>query len=221
MTLLWIRFRIQRGPAAFILSRIMPIQVSCPACDVSLHLPDDLPGRRFQCVRCGAVLATAAGGQVVIQASAPSSANPFAEHPTATFTPAGYYGPVIISRDAALAKVRGPAIILLLTGAITAVGGAALPLLLLIPDVQNDEVAPVVLPALGFVSLAVGGLAAIGGLRMRALKSYALVMAAVIVLLLAGFLFCPLAALPAVWPLVVLLDYGVRANFGAPRDVQR
>lgn len=199
----------------------MSVARACPACNAPLHLPDDLPGRRFQCARCGAILATAAGGQVVVQAHAATPANPFADCPAAPFAPAGHYGPAIISREAALAKVRGPAIVLMLTGAVTVLAGAALPLSLLIPDVQDDEIAPVMLPVLGFVSLAVGGLAAIGGLRMRVLKSYALVMAAVIVLLMAGLLICPLAALPPIWPLVVLLDYGVKANFGRAPDVPR
>jgi hypothetical protein len=192
---------------------VMSVQLVCPACDVPLHLPDDLPGRRFQCARCGAVLATAAGGQVLIQAHTAPSANPFSEHPAPPFAPAGHYGPALISREAALAKVRGPAVILLLVGALSILASAVLPLILLVPEIQEDEVAHFLIPVFVVVGLVAGGLALFGGLRMRALKSYALVMAAVIVLLLAGLLICPVAALPAIWPLIVLLDYGVKSNF--------
>jgi hypothetical protein len=145
--------------------------------------------------------------------------NPFAEYPAQSpFGPPGYhpgyYGPPMLSREAALAKARGPAIVLQLTGALFSIVGLAFPLILLAPDVRNDEVALIVLPVVGVLSIAVGGFTVFCGMRMKALQSYALVLAAVIVLLVAGLLVCPFAALPAIWPLIVLLDNGVKSNFG-------
>jgi hypothetical protein len=198
----------------------MQIPVACPACNMPLQLPDNLPGRSFQCARCSAQLTTAAGGQLVLQARPGPAPNPFAEYPAQPqFGPPGYhpsfYGPPLLSREAALAKVHAPAIVLQLAGAFCVVCGLALPLILLAPDVRKDEVAIVVVPVISLISLAAGGFTAFCGLRMIALRSYALVMTAVVVLLVLGLLVCPLAALPGIWPLIVLLDSGVKANFNS------
>jgi len=198
----------------------MPIQVACPACNVPLQLPDDMPGRSFQCIRCGTGLATALGGRLIIQAKPAQAPNPFADAPTpGYYGPAGfsqvYYPPPIMSREMALAKVYGPAALLQSFGALCIVLGMALPGLLLLPDMLEDAVVFAVVLIVAPIALGVGVFTVFCGGRMKALRSYALVMSSVIVLLVAGLLVCPILALPGIWPLVVLLDGGVKANFDA------
>jgi hypothetical protein len=211
-------FRAEIGPII-----AMTNQAVCPACQLSLQLPDSLPGRTLQCPRCGSVLVTAPHGQLVIQRQPAKAANPFADYPAqapygpAAFQP-GFYGMPVMTREAALAKVRGPAIMLQIAGGLCIVSGAGLPLLLLTPDLQNDEVALVMLPCAAALAAAVGIFIVFCGWRMKNLRSYMLVMASVIMLMLMGLLICPLAAVPGIWPLVVLLDYGVKMNFNAAKS---
>lgn len=199
----------------------MSVSSACPACGLPLQVPAGPPGRSLQCLRCGAALVADGPGGVALQAAPAQAVNPFAEYPAQpAFGPAayppGFYPPPLMSREAALAKVRGPAIMLQLAGGLCGVAGAALPLLLLVDEFREDEVAYYVFLIIGVLAVAAGGFTVFCGLRMKALQSYMLVMAGVILLMLMGLLICPLAALPGIWPLIVLLDNGVKSNF----DVQ-
>jgi hypothetical protein len=203
----------------------MPIPAACPACRTPIELPDDQSGRSFSCPRCSALLVSAAGGQLVVQSRmfAGQTANPFAEDPATGYYAAGYgppgFGPgyrpfPVLTREMVLAKVRGPAL-LQITGGLIILTGLLLPLTLLSENVQDDEAAFYILSAIAVVCLAAGGLVLWCGLRMQMLRSYSLVLGTIILMMVTGFLVCPLLALPGVWPFIVLLDPGVRANFGA------
>ena len=197
----------------------MPLPTACPACGVPLQLPDDAVGRSFQCVRCGCALWALAGGKVVTQPQPlAGAANPFAEGSSG-----GYYAPTSFHpafvpqpmlREQALAKVRGPAITLILCGLLWGLGGMLLPLALLTEEVQSDEVAQVMIPVLACLAILVGAFTIFCGTRLMALRSYTLIMVSVAVTAVAGIMICPLLAVPSIWPLVVMLDNNVKQHFG-------
>jgi hypothetical protein len=201
----------------------MPHQVSCPACGVPMQLPDDLPGRSFQCVRCGAALVTTEGGQKVTQPRPMQPANPFAESPTGFGYPGGYapgmfapgYLPPLMSREIALAKVRGPALMMQGLGWLLVIASIPAAALYFVVDHDQHPVSAVVSFGAAPVALLLGGFAVFCGSQLNALRSYYLVLATIIVMLIVGLLVCPLLALPGIWPMIVMLDSGVKANFGA------
>jgi hypothetical protein len=199
----------------------MPIQAACPACGVPLQLPDDAVGRGFQCVRCGAALWALAGGQIVTQPQPlKAQANPFAEGPQAgVYGPASYhpaYLPQPMGREQALAKVRGPGITLIVYGLLWGALGLLLPLALFAEDFRQDEVAQVMIPVLAGLAMVIGAFTVFCGTRLMALRSYTLIMVGVVLTVVAGILICPLLAIAAIWPLVVLLDNQVKQHFGEP-----
>ncbi len=176
------------------------------------------------------MLTTAAGGQLVAQAAAASPfapqtpANPFADTPGGFSYPgpyapgpfAGGYVPMPMSREAALAKVQGPGLILQVAGGLIVLSALASLLIWLIPEAREDEATPLILGVAVPLGLVLGGLTFFCGSQLKALRSYALVMTVVVVLLAAGLMLCPLVALPGIWPLIVMLDSGVKGHFGAP-----
>lgn len=105
-------------------------------------------------------------------------------------------------------------------GVLLVVGGIALVgfLPLILHDMpRNDQ--PVMLVILGicaFFCLAVGAFTFWAAMRMKALRSYSLVMSAVVVTFLVGFLACLPAMILGIWPLIVLLDGEVKACFDRP-----
>lgn len=204
----------------------MPIQGACPACGVPLQLPDDAAGRSFQCIRCGASLATVAGGQIVKQPQtlAPASpfapANPFADSPQGGYFAPGQYHPGFapaMTREQALARVSGPAISLIVYGLLWLLVGLAIPLVLLAPDARNDEALLFMVLIVAPICIAVGAFTMISGWRMKMLRSYGLIMACVVVTLGVGILTCPVLSIVAVWPLAVLLDVNVKPHFGTAK----
>jgi hypothetical protein len=155
----------------------------------------------------------------------PAPANPFADAPSGFSYPgiyppgpfAGAYLPQPMSRDAALAKVRGPGLVLQMFGGLIVLAALASLLILLIPEAREDEATPLILAVTVPLGLAVGALSIYSGGQLKVLRSYALVMTSVVLLLAAGLLVCPLVALPGIWPLIVMLDSGVKAHFGRPQ----
>lgn len=119
-----------------------------------------------------------------------------------------------------MSKVAGPAILMQVYGALLLVGGIVLAVLSPFISAElgpNDK--PVVLAMLGVcivVCLALGALIFWAAMRMKALRSYALAMSAVVVIFLVGFLACLPAMVVGIWPLVVLLDGEVKACFDRP-----
>jgi hypothetical protein len=200
----------------------MPHQVACPVCGVPMKLPDDSPGRGFQCIRCGAALVTGAGGQLATQPRPMPPANPFADSPGGFAYPAGFspgpfapgFYPPLLSREAALAKVYGPGLMLQIAGGLIVLAALCVPLLLLIPDAPDPD-ALLIGVLVGLTGgLALGAFTFYCGSQLKALRSYVLVLVSVVFLLGLGLLACPLLALPGIWPLIVLLDTGVKAHFG-------
>ncbi len=196
-----------------------------------MQLPDDSPGRLFQCVRCRSSLVTTTGGQLIAQAQPWQPAqpmpppNPFADTPGGFSYPGQYapgpfapgYIPVPMSREAALARVQGPGLLLQIAGVLTVLAAFSSLLILLIPEARDDEALPIILGVTAPLGLAIGIFTIFCGSQLKALRSYALVMVGVVLLLVAGLMVCPLVALPGIWPLVVMLDAGVKAHFGAPQ----
>jgi hypothetical protein len=119
-----------------------------------------------------------------------------------------------------LAKVSGPAILLMVYGGICFAAAAGL--LVLVPLIalqKRTEPGPLVMCVLGVpLTLLAGGLTIVGGLRMRALRNYGLVLASVIAVFVVGVFVCiPLAAV-GIWPMIVLLDPEVKACFDREAD---
>jgi hypothetical protein len=119
-----------------------------------------------------------------------------------------------------LGKVTGPAILLMVYAGICFVAAAGLLVLVPVMALQKrPDAGLVAMCVLGApVTLLAGGLTLVGGLRMRALRNYGLVMASVIVVFVVGILICiPLAAV-GIWPLIVLQDPEVKACFDREVD---
>ena len=145
--------------------------------------------------------------------SPPQTGNPFGE---AFLLPQdlGYL------RAAALARVQGPGMLLLLYGGflcLVAVG--MIPLAFFVAREGNESDRIAVYVSCGVVAgllLILGPLTLLGGARMRSLKSYGLVITVVGLTFVIGFLTCiPLVAI-GIWPLIVLLDQQVRRAFYLP-----
>ena len=210
----------------------MPIPAACPACRTAIQLPDAQQGRSFACHRCGVQLVTGPGGHLLVQPRyfpGQAGANPFAEDPTAgpppgfssPYGPAGFVPYPVPTRDMVLRRVLPPAIMLMVTGGFVIMAGMATAAALLSENVQQDRAGFIIVMVLALIMLAIGALVVFCGLQMRVLRSYGLVLGVVIALMVVGFLLCPLLAVPGIWPFIVLLDPGVRANFGTPPDDQR
>jgi hypothetical protein len=190
-----------------------------------MQLPDDSPGRGFQCVRCGAALVTTAGGQLATQPRPMQPANPFAESPAGFSYPGsyapgpfapGFYSPPMMSREVALAKVRGPALTIQALGwflVLVAIPSAAL---YFVVDHDEHPITVAITFGVAPIALLCGAFTVYCGSQLKALRSYSLVMASVVIMLVVGLLVCPLLALPGIWPMIVMLDSGVKAHFGTP-----
>jgi hypothetical protein len=68
-----------------------------------------------------------------------------------------------------------------------------------------------IITALGVLA---GGLTVFCGVRMGRLRSYGLVMAAIIINFIVALMVCPVLMVFGIWPMIVLLDARVRAHFG-------
>jgi hypothetical protein len=149
-------------------------------------------------------------------------ANPFADAPGGYPYPPGYgqapftpgYLPLAMTREAALARVQGPGVVLQIFGGLLVLSSLGSLLVLLIPEAREDEATPLILAATVPLGLAAGAFMVFCGGRLKSLRSYVLVMTSVVLLMLVGLLVCPVLALPGIWPLIVLLDQQVKAHFG-------
>src|SRR5262249_15127325 len=119
-------------------------------------------------------------------------------------------------------KVKAPGIFLQVMGALLFLIGillAPLPLALPTPRNQEDWLITIVLCEGGAaVSIIVGILTFMAGMRMKALPSYGFVLAIIIVIMVVGVLtFIPLCAVP-IWPLIVLMDREVKGGFQITKE---
>ena len=131
-----------------------------------------------------------------------------------------YQGYVVADRGRALAKVKGPAILMLVYSALLGLGGIAMGgFMPFVMDEMNHEERSVMLAIVGIgviLCLAAGAFNFWIGLRMMKLRSYALAMTAVVLTFIIGFLTCLPLMLVGIWPLIVLLDGEVKACFDQP-----
>jgi hypothetical protein len=189
-----------------------------------MQLPDDSPGRSFQCIRCGVALVTTTGGQLATQSGPVQPANPFAEVPVGFSYPGKYatgqlapgYFPTPMSREAALEKVRGPALMIQVLGWLLVVAAIPSAALYFVVDHDQHPVSAVITFGVAPVALLGGAFLIYCGSQLRALRSYWLVMVSLVVMMVGGLLVCPLLALPGIWPMIVMLDARVKAHFGKP-----
>lgn len=136
-------------------------------------------------------------------------------------------------RDQALSRVQGPAILLIVVGVLVLLLGlgclgfagyglteaaAASNNPYRSSKQQDDMVAVVFLTIGAFVNFALGAFLIFAGIRMRALRSYGVCMAAVILTFVVGGLACLPLLLAGIWPLVVLVDSNVKAAFDTPAN---
>jgi len=189
-----------------------------------MQLPDDSPGRSFQCIRCGVALVTTTGGQLATQSGPVQPANPFADPPAGFSYPGGYspspfapgyFAPPVMSREMALAKVRGSALMIQGFGWLLIVAAIPAAALYFVVDHDRHPVSAVVSFGAAPVALLLDAFAVYCGSQLKALRSYWFVMVSLVVMMVAGLLVC-LLALPGIWPMIVMLDSGVKAHFGKP-----
>jgi hypothetical protein len=224
----------------------MATRENCPECGVFLQVPDEVASGKFRCPKCQAVLLISQGGGLVSE-QGPVTVAPRRPRDEED-APARWGGaprrdwededdrprrrrrdeededwlPEVRrrrpSRSEALARVAGPAILLQVYGMFWILGGAVLPLIgAFLPDPDYPLI--LVLCIFGFVfSVAVGIFTLIGGIFMKRLQNWGLVLASVIVTFVAAFMVCALLVLVGVWPLVVLLNQDVQAAFNQSRE---
>jgi hypothetical protein len=197
----------------------MTLLRKCPACGVTVEVPEDAPLEKARCGQCGVPLAPARRDDRVTRRAARASARPRREPDDEDdeLPQPRWRRP---RRSAVLAKVTGPAILLMVYGGVCLVAAAGLLVLLpLIAFHKRPDPGALAVCVLGVpLTLIAGGLTIAGGLRMRTLRNYGLVMASVIAVFVVGLLLCiPLAAV-GIWPLIVLQDPEVKACFDREAD---
>jgi len=218
----------------------MPIEFRCKQCARLLRVPDDAAGRQSQCPECGAVSpvpAPSVGGPLpgegpfgprdrgpsgpgVPQWAPPSdSENPY-QAPT-QYGQAPEYPFAWGDAAAAAARVTGPAVALIVIGALeiaTQVWAVFVSLMEIRAGgpLQVGPWANLASPEAIVIGGAIGVILGIvviwGGVKMRNLESYPLAMAAAIIAMIPCFWPCCVLGLPfGIWALVVLSDPLVRA----------
>ena len=126
--------------------------------------------------------------------------------------PSGYF-PRPLTRGEAVARAHGPAVMLIVYGFFWGVLGLLLPLYLLNEELRKEEfIQPAIAIGSSF-SIAMGAFTIFAGLRMLALRSFALVMLCIVLNIVLGVMGCWLMALPAIWPLIVIMDAKVKPHF--------
>jgi hypothetical protein len=191
----------------------------CPACGVTVEVPDDAPLEKARCGQCGVPLASAGRDDRVTRRAPRASARSRRERDEEDdeLPQPRWRRP---RRSVVLEKVRWPATLLMVKGGIYCVAAAGLLVLLpLLAFQKRPDPGALAVCVLGAaLALLAGGFSIVGGLQMRALRNYGLVMASLVVASVVGFLVCiPLAA-PPIWPLIVLLDPEVKACFDREAD---
>jgi hypothetical protein len=130
----------------------------------------------------------------------------------------GYYQ--VADRNRALSKVFAPAIFMQVYSGLLMLGAFALAAIapFVLDEIPRNE-QPFFIGVIGvgvFLGLVLGGFSYFAGMRMRTLRSYTLVMAAVIAIFGIGLLTCLPLVFLGIWPLIVLLDGEVKACFDKP-----
>lgn len=221
----------------------MPIEFRCSQCGRLLRTPDDSAGRQARCPECGNVQAVPEPTAQVPPPppQEPASPSPFSapippnsgydlqnpyQTPQYAAGPLPQYPASPLHAQAA-ARVQGPAIGLIITGALGIVGQ----LLNLVVTAVNPQVfralnnpnnpnfrfqamPPAASMAVNVLELLVGVLIIYGAIRMKNLQSYTLAMTSAILAIVPCLSPCCCIGLPiGIWALVVLLDNAVKPAF--------
>jgi phage FluMu protein Com len=200
----------------------MPIEFRCKQCARLLRVPDEAAGRQAKCPECGAVSPIPAPSAGVPQWAPPSdSENPY-QAPTQYGQAPGYpyaWG----DAAAAAARVAGPAIALIIIGALE-IAVEVWAVFVTLTEFRAgraarlgpwaDLVTPEAVVIGGAIGVILGIVVIWGGVKMRNLEGYPLAMAAAIIAMIPCFWPCCMLGLPfGIWALVVLSDPMVRAAF--------
>ena len=210
----------------------MPIEFRCPSCGGLLRVPDETAGRVAQCPQCGSQSTVPAaagstpfapGGLAPVPSAGAEGVNPFQ-------SPSQAAGPVWMeagwTREYALGRVAGPAIALIVTGALGVVANLAVIVLYSVvivmalggwgqmPERQEAALGGGIMIALGLLGVLIAVLVIVGAVKMRRLKSYGLAMTAAIIAMLPCSGCCMLGLPFGIWGLVVLNDANVKTAFG-------
>ncbi len=225
-----------------------PIEFRCTGCDRLLRTPADTAGKQARCPECGAVVSVPQPGAGVLDdtlpyptppaqqgeekgspfapAGAPPAGGHDAENPYAAPTQYGPAptGPFGVSGPTAASRVAGPAIALIVVGAL----GVAFQALNLVAGVFHmgwgmgqggPNAFPLAIPfgvviAQHSVCLLMGFVIILGAVRMKNLQSYSFAMTSAILAMLPCISPCCVLGLPfGIWALVVLSDAAVKAAF--------
>ncbi|MBN2476986.1 MAG: hypothetical protein JXB62_20430 [Pirellulales bacterium] len=224
-----------------------PIEFRCPQCNRLLRTPAETAGKQAKCPECGAIVAVPQrsapqldetlpgtppppppppGGGSPFEGGQPAGRGDDEENPYQAPTQYGAspYQPYGADQALAANRVSGPAIGLIVTGAI----GMPLQIFAVIVNLMSvgvgaaarqPEFMPMMLPAgvnvvLNVVSIAIGVVVIFGGIKMKRLENYAFAMIASIIAMVPCFSPCCLLGLPfGIWALVVLADSQVKAAF--------
>jgi phage FluMu protein Com len=233
----------------------MPIEFRCSACNKLLRTPDETAGKQAKCPECGVVTqipaATPPAEENPFAAgdspSAPPPWDPATESPFSPDVPSPegapdsdnpYQSPADYQRGPAAgfatnpeliayarARVSGPAIGLIVTGALGLLaqilalvvnvaqlgmqgmpGGGPNPAIMMVSGGANVF--------FGIVAIVLAVLLIVAGMKMNKLENYGLSMTAAIIGMVPCFSPCCLLGLPfGIWALVVLSDGRVQAAF--------
>jgi hypothetical protein len=208
----------------------------CPACGESISLPIDVSRNRVPCPACGIELTTNEDGDLAVEGVRSATTSNVASVPKPPpklediededewdeDIPRRQPWRRRYSRAAALKKVRPPAILLQVLGVVWVIAATAtIPILLLVPlDLSDkDYLATMIGGIVGAILGAILGVVTfIAGMRMKALRSFPLILTVVILTMALGVAAClPVAMIP-IWPLVVLVSSDVRAGFEMTKE---
>lgn len=224
-----------------------PIEFRCTGCNKLLRTAADTAGKQARCPECGAVVPVPGPEAGVSDETLPylpspgpptgETASPFA--PDGQSAPVGdpenpYLAPTQYGQPppqpwagvdpTAASRVSGPAVALIVTGALgialQAVGivGRLLQFRMGMPPGGPPNMpmffAPGVYVITGGITIALGIVVIVGAVKMKNLQSYAFAMTAAIIAMVPCVSPCCLLGLPfGIWALVVLSDAGVKAAF--------
>jgi len=223
-----------------------PIEFRCSGCNKLLRTAADTAGKQAKCPECDQIVSVPGPGAHVppetLPYPSPSSGAPLgspfapaasvpaapgdAENPYLAPTQYGQpsFQPFAGADPMAASRVAGPAIALIVTGALGIVGQV---LGLIVNLVQlgggmggaGRQQMPVLFSGglgvgMASINLVVGIVVVMGAVKMKNLESYAFAMAAAVMAMVPCLSPCCLLGLPfGIWALVVLSDAGVKAAF--------
>ena len=214
----------------------MPIEFQCQQCGKILRVGDETAGKQARCPECGMVQPIPAAGSAPATpppipdfnqpGGGPSpEVNPYTS-PTAA-TPFPQVGATPVSAMMAKSQVQGPAIGLIVTGALgilaALIGMVSNAIQMAGPQPGfggggDEQIAVLIGGGVGLVLNVVGIFISIfiifGALKMKSLRSYTVSMAASIVAMIPCLSPCCLVGLPiGIWSIVVLSNQGVKSAF--------